>query len=129
MNDQKIVVFTCNWSAYSGMETAGRNRLYYSADIRPVRIACLGRLHPGLILKAFEYGARGVLMIGCAPGECHFDFDYHNAESVFSLSKELIKLLGFKDNQLQLDHVAAGDGEGFVHKVKRFVAGLNGQTG
>jgi coenzyme F420-reducing hydrogenase delta subunit len=87
---------------------------------------CLGRLHPGLILKAFERGADGVLMLGCPPGDCHYDFGYRKAEAVFTRSKELIQLLGFKQKQLHLDHVAAGDGNMFVRKVRKFMAGLNG---
>ena len=126
MEHPKVVVFTCNWNAYSGLETAGRSHQQYPTNVRPIRVICLGRLHPGLILKAFERGANGVLMLGCPPDDCHYDFGYRKAEAVFIRSKELIQLLGFKKTQLHLDYVAAGDGKMFVRKVRKFVAGLNG---
>ena len=35
MTNQKVIVFTCNWNAYSGMETAGVERLSYPAICLP----------------------------------------------------------------------------------------------
>ena len=54
MTQPKAVVFTCNWSAYSGMEAAGVERLDYPAQVRPIKVMCLGQLSPGIILKALE---------------------------------------------------------------------------
>ena len=63
MNDGRIIVFTCNWDAYAGMENAGNQGLTYTPAVIPIRVPCLGRLHPGMILKAFERGAGGVLLL------------------------------------------------------------------
>jgi F420-non-reducing hydrogenase iron-sulfur subunit len=122
----KVIIFTCNWNAYSGLESAGRNHRRYSVDVRPIRVMCLGRLHPGIILKAFERGAAGVMMLGCHPDACHYDFGIRGAEKVFKLSKELLQLLGYRGRQLQFDSVAADDAETFAEKVDAFIAGLNG---
>ena len=121
----KVVIFTCNWNAYSGLEAAGRDHRYYSAAIRPIRVTCLGRLHPGLILKAFERGADGVVLLGCPPDDCHYDFGNRGAEAVFSISKDLLGLLGFHGKQLQLSYIAAGDGNAFVDKIEKFMTDLN----
>jgi len=121
----KVVIFTCNWNAYSGLEAAGKDHRYYSAAIRPIRVTCLGRLHPGLILKAFERGADGVMLLGCSPDDCHYDFGNRGAEAVFSLSKDLLGLLGFQEKQLQLNYIAAGDGNAFVDKIEKFMTDLN----
>jgi peptidyl-dipeptidase Dcp len=56
MSEPKVIVFTCNWNAYSGLETAGFERRPYPASVRPLKVQCLGRLSPGIILKAFEKG-------------------------------------------------------------------------
>jgi len=125
VKNSKIVLFTCNWNAYSGLEFAGRDHRRYSADVRAIRVTCLGRLHPGIVLKAFERGAAGVMMLGCPPDECHYDFGSRGAEKVVALSRELLELLGYRGRQLHLDYVAAGDGETFVKKVHAFMAGLN----
>ncbi len=126
MRHENVIVFTCNWSAYWGLESAGRARRQYPAVVRPIRVPCLGRIHPGLVLKAFEHGAAGVLMLGCPPDDCHHDFGFRRAQSMLSLSRELMRLLGLRDEQLQLDAIAPGDDRSFAEKVAQFVAGING---
>ena len=120
------MVFTCNWNAYHGLETAGVNHQTYSAAIHPLKVMCLGRLGPGIILKAFEHGAAGVLLLGCPPGECHYDFGNRRAEEMFAVASDLIHVLGYTNKRLQMDRVTAGDGETWVEKVQSFVTGLNG---
>jgi coenzyme F420-reducing hydrogenase delta subunit len=120
----KIIVYTCNWNAYSGLETAGLQGLSYPAEVHPIRVMCLGRLHPGLILKAFELGAAGVLLLGCPPGECHYEFGNTRAEDVFQETLALARLLGIGEERLKLDWVAAGEGQDFVDQVRRFAEGV-----
>ena len=122
--DLRIIIFTCNWNAYSGLEMAGYKRLSLPAGVRPVKVMCLGRLHPGLVLKAFELGADGVLMLGCPPGECRYEFGNSRAEELFKEAKMLARLLGIGEERLRLDWVAAGDGETFAQKVRAFVDGV-----
>lgn len=124
MTDPKIIVFTCNWNAYSGLESAGAEHRAYSAAIHPLRVTCLGQISPGIILKAFEKGADGVLLLGCPPGECHYEFGNRRAEEVFAEAKELLALLGYRDEQLKLDWLSAGNGDSFVERVEKFVDAL-----
>ena len=125
MSPNKVILFTCNWNAYSGLETSGAQRLSYPAGVFPLRVTCLGQIDPGIILKAFENGADGVLMLGCPPEQCHYEFGNRRAEEVFAQAKKLVKVLGYSDDQFQLDWVSAGEGKVFVEKVKKFVAGIN----
>jgi len=120
MREPRVVVFICNWGAYSALETAGSKRLAYPANVYPIRVMCLGRLHTGLILKAFELGADGVLLLGCPPGECHYQFGNQRAEELFQQTKAIAHLLGIGDERLKLDWVGAGEGEAFVQKVTEF---------
>ena len=118
--EPKIIVYTCNWDAYSGLEKAGFEHLAYPASVYPLRVSCLGRLHPGLVLKAFELGADGVLLLGCPPDDCHYEFGHKRAQELFAETAALAHLLGIAPERLQLDWVEAGDGQGFVDKVSRF---------
>jgi coenzyme F420-reducing hydrogenase delta subunit/NAD-dependent dihydropyrimidine dehydrogenase PreA subunit len=126
--DQKqiVLVFTCNWNPYSGMETAGVERLSYSARVYPIRVMCLGRLSPGIILKAFERGAYGVLLLGCPQDECRYEFGSRRADDTFAVARDLVRTMGYADQRLKLDRLAAGDGKAWVDKIKTFLAGLNG---
>jgi coenzyme F420-reducing hydrogenase delta subunit len=125
MKTDKVLVFTCNWNAYHGLESAGVNHQTYSAAIHPLKVMCLGRLGPGIILKAFEKGAAGVLMLGCPPQECHYDFGNRRAEEMVAVASDLIHVLGYSKKRLQMDRVTAGDAEAWVEKVQSFVTGLN----
>ncbi len=125
MNTDKVLVFTCNWSAYHGLESAGVNHQAYSAVIHPIKVMCLGRLGPGIILKSFEHGAAGVLLLGCPPGECHYDFGNNRAEEMFTVTSDLLHLLGVSNKRLQMVRLTAGDGDTWVVKAQSFVDGLN----
>jgi coenzyme F420-reducing hydrogenase delta subunit len=126
MKTDKVLVFTCNWNAYHGLESAGVSLQTYSAAIHPLKVMCLGRLGPGIILKAFEHGAAGVLLLGCPPEECHYDFGNRRAEEMVAVASDLIHVLGYSKKRLQMDRVTAGDAEAWVEKVQSFVTGLNG---
>ena len=60
----KIVVFACNWCAYSAADLAGVSRFQYPPNLRIIRVMCSGRVNPNFILKAFQMGADGVLVAG-----------------------------------------------------------------
>ena len=120
----KVLVFTCNWNAYSGLETAGLQRRTYSAAVHPIKVMCLGDLSPGIILKAFEHGAAGVLLLECPPDECHYEFGNRRAQEIFSVTRKLVRLLGYSPQHFRLDQVAVGDGQNWVEKVQSFMAGL-----
>ncbi|HID87715.1 MAG TPA: hydrogenase iron-sulfur subunit [Anaerolineae bacterium] len=122
----KIIVFTCNWGAYAGAEKAGLERLAYPPSVRLIRLMCLGRLHPGLILRAFELGAAGVLVLGCPPGECHYGVASEQAEELFQQARGLAHLLGLEEERLQLDWVSPDDGAAFAQKVEAFVRRVKG---
>ena len=61
----KTLVLTCNWGAYSAIEAAGVSRLSYDPSVRVLRLMCAGRVHPGLILRAFAQGVERVLVLAC----------------------------------------------------------------
>ena len=123
---QKAVVFTCNWNAYRGLEAAGRKHSSYTPWVYPLKIMCLGRLSPGILLSAFQLGADGVLLLGCAPDECHYTFGNQRAQETFNLTSRLMQLLGHSNKCLVMDRIAADDAESWVPKIQTFMDGLNG---
>lgn len=119
-----IIVYTCNWNAYSGLETAGFQQISYPVSVHPVRVVCLARIHPGLILKSFEMGAAGVMLLGCPPDECHYKNETGKIEQVYRETQELIRVLGIDGKRLRLDFIEAGHGEDFAAKVGEFADSL-----
>jgi len=129
MQDPKVVVLTCNWNAYSALETAGAEQREYSPLVHPLKVMCLGQISPGIVLKAFEKGADGVLLLGCPPGECRFEFGNRRAEELFVEAKRMAELLGYGEHQLKLDWLGAGQGEAYHDKVQAFIKGLGSPEG
>ena len=117
---RKIVLFTCDWHAYSSLEAAGINGEKLSPNVIPIRISCLGRITPGLILKAFEGGAGGVCLAGCPEGSCRYQDGNLEAKQVVEESKALLKLLGYDEDLLIFSLLPAGDGAGFAEVLADF---------
>jgi len=119
--EPRIVGFVCNWSAYSGLEMAGMDKRNYSASITPVRVMCLGQLHLGLILKAFELGADGVMLLGCLPEDCHYESGMVMAKEVFTQAKKMLHLLGINEKRLSLVEMPLGRGDLLASRISSFV--------
>ncbi len=81
--EPRIVIFTCNWNAHESLQAAGKRRISLPARARPLKVDCLGQVGSSVILKAFEKGADGVMLVGCAPEECHYEFGSRRAAELF----------------------------------------------
>jgi coenzyme F420-reducing hydrogenase delta subunit len=119
-----VVVFACNWDGLSCIEAAAQKGLRYPASVKIVRVSCLSRVHSGLILKAFELGADGVMLLGCNPGNCHFEIDAGLVEREYEKTRNILGLLGLREERLALIRLPGGDGPGFVKQVNNFIAGI-----
>ena len=122
--EPKVVIFTCNWNAHESLEAAGRRHLHYPNGARPLKVDCLGQVSSSLILKALEKGAAGVMLVGCPPEECHYEFGSRRAGELFVEVRRLAKLLGFREEQLEFHQVHTGEEENLARKVKTFVERL-----
>jgi coenzyme F420-reducing hydrogenase delta subunit len=119
--EPKVVIFTCNWNAHESLQEAGKQRLHYPSGARPLKVDCLGQVGASLILKALEKGADGVMLVGCTPEECHYEFGSRRAAELFEEVRQLAKLLGFRPEQLAFHQIHAGEGSALVEKVRAFV--------
>ncbi|HEY49853.1 MAG TPA: hydrogenase iron-sulfur subunit [Dehalococcoidia bacterium] len=116
-----IVIFACNWDGLSCVEAASQAGYCYPASVKVVRVSCLSRIHQGLILKAFELGADGVILLGCEPGNCHFDIDAGLVTHEYENTRSILNLLGLGEERLVIAHLAHGDGYGFMKQVTGFI--------
>jgi heterodisulfide reductase subunit A len=122
-SERVALLFACEWSGYSAAEIAGARGLDYPANTRVIRINCTGRMQPGLLLKALEMGAAGVMVLGCPPGVCHYEQGNERAAAVYEQTRELGNLVGLGD-RIGLKWIPADDGAAFVDAVKEFVRGI-----
>ena len=112
--EPKILGILCNWCSYAGADLAGTSRKKYSPNVRIVRVMCSGRVEPTFILKAFEKGADGVLVLGCHPGDCHYSEGNYKATRRMPLLKKLLSQMGVEDERLRMEWVSASEGDRFA---------------
>ena len=115
--EPKILGILCNWCSYAGADLAGTSRKKFSPNVRVVRVMCSGRVEPAFILKAFEKGADGVLVLGCHPGDCHYSEGNYKATRRMPMLKKLLSQMGVEDERLRMEWVSASEGDRFASIV------------
>ncbi len=110
-----IVTFTCRWS-----------RTMRSASSRLptgiVPVMCTGRVGGGDVLRAFERGAAGVLVVGCANEDCHYGFGSQAANENLRRVSEILSLLGIDPRRVQSIRIPAEDRPDLVDVIRNFSA-------
>jgi coenzyme F420-reducing hydrogenase delta subunit/ferredoxin len=118
--EPKIIAFLCTWCSYTGADTAGIARMKSPANLRAIRVPCSGRVSPELVLRAFDQGADGVLVLGCHIGECHYGTGNHRAAKRLPILQALLTFAGLEPERLRLDWVSASEGERFANIATAF---------
>jgi coenzyme F420-reducing hydrogenase delta subunit/ferredoxin len=121
MYEPKIIAFLCTWCSYTGADTAGIARFKSPANIRAIRVPCSGRVSPEIIMRTFDQGADGVLVLGCHIGECHYDSGNHRTAKRLPVLRSLMAFAGLEPERLRLDWVSASEGERFARIANEFV--------
>ena len=116
----KIVGFLCNWCSYAGADLAGSNRLEILPSLSVIRVMCTSRIDPNLVLTTFLWGADGILIAGCHPGDCHYEKGNYYARRRFALLKKVVETLKIDPERLQLSWVSASEGKRYAEVVNQF---------
>jgi len=90
------------------------------ANIRAIRVPCSGRVSPELVMRAFDQGTDGVLVLGCHIGECHYDTGNHRAAKRLPILHALMQFAGMEPERFRLDWVSASEGERFSRIATEF---------
>jgi F420-non-reducing hydrogenase iron-sulfur subunit len=112
-----IVGFLCNWCSYRAADLAGTSRFGYPATLRDIRIMCTGRLDPTFVIKALREGADGVLVMGCHPGQCHYQAGNYKALRRVALLRRTLAQLGVHPDRVQINWASAAQGVIFTEVV------------
>jgi F420-non-reducing hydrogenase iron-sulfur subunit len=116
--NNKVVAFCCENSAYLAADKAGRMRLHYPNNVRIIRVPCVGRVDLIHILKAFEKGAAGVLVMGCQEGACQHLTGNTRGKERAEYAKSLLKEVGIDDSRLRMLNIAPDMAQQFVREIK-----------
>jgi F420-non-reducing hydrogenase iron-sulfur subunit len=118
--EPKIIGFLCNWCSYTGADLAGVSRIKSAPNVRIVRTMCSGRVDPAFVLKAFQLGADGVVVMGCHLGDCHYQEGNYKTVRRIPFLKRLVQQFGIDRRRLRLEWVSASEGDRFAEVVNEF---------
>jgi coenzyme F420-reducing hydrogenase delta subunit len=100
MKEVRLLGICCNWSPFACYNAAGMAKMELPSNFRLIRVMCIGRINQALILRAFEYGADGVILLECRDEDCRYgpgpDVGHENVRRV----RRLLHLLGIRQERL-----------------------------
>lgn len=115
-----IIGFLCNWCSYTGADLAGTARLKIPPSLKVIRVMCSGRIDPLFVLKGFLKGADGIMMMGCHPGDCHYQKGNYNARRRYVMLQNILKTLGLEKDRIELRWVSASEAPRYAQLTREF---------
>ena len=115
-----IVGFLCNWCSYAGADLAGSSKIEIKPFLSVVRVMCSSRVNSNLVLTSLLWGADGVLVAGCHPGDCHYEQGNYYARRRFALLKKIAETLNLEPGRVQLSWISASEGKRYAQVVNEF---------
>ncbi|MFX0081160.1 MAG: hydrogenase iron-sulfur subunit [Candidatus Hodarchaeota archaeon] len=108
----KILAFCCASCGYAAADDAGLKKVSYNPNTFIVRVPCTGRIDTNFIIKSFELGFDGVMIIGCRQDACRYIDGIEKVKKKIMLLKNII-LPKYKD-RIVLEHLNAVEGTKFA---------------
>jgi coenzyme F420-reducing hydrogenase delta subunit len=120
MRRPNLLGICCNWSPYACFNAAGMSKMKMPPNLRVIRVMCIGRINQALILKAFEYGADGVILLECKDEDCRYgpgpEVGHVNVQRV----RSILHLLGIGQKRLVERSFAAPEKQELVQALWDF---------
>jgi heterodisulfide reductase subunit A len=117
----KVIAFCCDECGYATVDLAGMGEVSYPANVLPMRVPCLGWISLYHIFKTFEFGADGILLVGCLFPNCQHLKGNVYAERAVTFAKSILDEIGLSSRRLKMVSVCAADPEEFSRAAKSFV--------
>ncbi len=120
MEPVRILGICCNWSPFACYNAAGMTGMSMPANFHLIRVMCIGRINQALILRAFEFGADGVILLECTDEDCRYgpgpEVGHENVHRV----RRILHLLGIRQERLVERTFGAHEKEELVRTLWNF---------
>jgi heterodisulfide reductase subunit C len=117
-----LVVFICDWSLRADDDLTILES--YPENVRVIHIPCSGRIDPQMALIALRSGIDGVLVCGCAPGECHYQRGTYVSSCKISLLDRILGQMDLADGRVRFVQLGTQDRGRIRHEIDSMLAGL-----
>jgi heterodisulfide reductase subunit A len=118
---ETVVAYVCTWCGYNAADIAGVARYDYPANIRIVRFPCTGRMSFEHMVYPFTKGAKGVMVVGCLPEQCHYIDGNIGAKDRAEQAKQILDLIGIGGHRLEFFNLSSAMGDKFRDYAHRMV--------
>lgn len=110
----KIVCFSCKF---------GWGYLTDEADLVDkvenwIPIICTGKIDATYMVKAFEEGADGILILGCPEGDCHYQDGNYEVKKRVHLFRKVLESIGIEKERVRLELSVDPDGRRIPQLVR-----------
>ncbi len=120
----KVIAFACENSGLAAAELAGVLSRKYPAEVELIKVPCAGNIDAAYMLRAFENGAEGALLLTCHAGSCKSLLGHARAEARLQRTREVLASAGIKPERVRLQTLAANAAHKFVQSVSNLVESI-----
>jgi len=124
MERANLLAICCNWSPFACYNAAAMARIQMPPNLRLMRVMCIGRINQALILRAFEHGADGVILLECTDEDCRYGPGPEVGHSNVKRVRQLLHLLGIGQNRLVERSFAAHEKQELAQALWDFAAAI-----
>ena len=115
----RIIAFMCKNSAWEAYHAAIKlNQVNLPLGFTPLRMPCAGKIDIDYILKAFTYGADGVLVLACHQDNCKSQQGNLHAQWRVERAREMLAEAGVDPRRLVFKTLAANAPQDFLAAVE-----------
>jgi F420-non-reducing hydrogenase iron-sulfur subunit len=94
------------------------------SQIRIIPVICIGRLNPAMLFRLLLKDAKGVILIGCEPSDCHYREGVFFADRRLYLVKEVLKGFGMSQDLLGIIWGNPGKDKPILKKIDHYMEQL-----
>ena len=88
--------------------------MQYPTGIKIILVPCTGKVDVIHMLRAFERGADGVLVVGCMEGDCHYNTGNFRARKRVAQVQNLLDAVGVGGERVRMYNLSSSEGPRFA---------------
>lgn len=117
----KICILYCS-NSLEGMDLERHTRDFQDVEFNLISLPCSGKVDIPYMVKAFETGADGVLVITCPQGECHNLEGNLRAQKRALAVNTLLDEIGLGQGRIKLIKFQEGDTEKIIREIEDIIS-------
>jgi coenzyme F420-reducing hydrogenase delta subunit len=114
----RIIAFCCQHALSAEKKLAEDSWMSFEPTIKIVQLPCSSKVDTLPIIKAFEAGADGIIILGCLDANCHLLDGNLRAKKVVDYTKRLLEDIGIESDRLEMFQLETAEWKNFGQIAK-----------